>query len=231
LGYSEEQLDEVPDGANLGLGCGNPTALAALQTGEVVVDLGSGGGLDAFISAQRVGPSGRVIGVDMTPDMLARARRNAVEMGVEGYVEFREGLIEQMPIAADTADVIISNCVINLSPDKPAVFREAFRVLKSGGRLAVSDIVLSEALPLPIQQLASAYSACVAGAATEAEYIGAIEAAGFVDVRFTRTPAATLFDIDGADPVVKAAIDALGPEQIESISNRVWSYKVEARKP
>jgi SAM-dependent methyltransferase len=231
IGYSEDTLESVPADANLGLGCGNPTALASLLPGEVVVDLGAGAGLDALVAAKAVGPTGRVIGVDMTPEMLTSARKNAVEMGVHGYVEFREGLIENMPVAAESADVVISNCVINLSPDKPAAFREAFRVLKSGGRLAISDIVLSAPLPEAVLGMAEAYVACVSGAATEEDYLGAIREAGFVDVAFTRTSAAALFLGDFTDPMVKQAVKIVGEAQLKELIDTVWSYKITARKP
>lgn len=231
LGYGADALDAVPDDANLGLGCGNPHAISALGVGEVVIDLGAGAGLDALIAARAVGPTGRVIGVDMTPQMLQSARANAVEMGVHGYVEFREGLIEALPVASGTADVIISNCVINLSPDKATAFGEAFRVLKPGGRLAVSDIVLSAPLPPTVQGLAEAYVACVAGAATEDEYLGAIRDAGFEDVEFTRTPAASLLMGDCTDPLVKSGIESIGAEQLAGLAETVWSYQISARKP
>lgn len=231
LGYGADALDAVPDDANLGLGCGNPHAISALREGEVVIDLGAGAGLDALIAARAVGPTGRVIGVDMTPQMLESARKNAVEMGVHGFVEFREGLIEDLPVAAGTADVIISNCVINLSPDKGAAFAEAFRVLKPGGRLAVSDIVLSAPLPPAVQGLAEAYVACVAGAATEDEYLGAICAAGFEDVTFTRNPAADLLMGDCVDPLVQSGFEAIGAEQMAGLAESVWSYQISARKP
>lgn len=230
IGYSADTLKSVPDDANLGLGCGNPTALAALQLGETIIDLGAGAGLDSLIAAKAVGPEGRVIGVDMTPEMLKSARKHAVDMDVHGYVEFREGLIENMPIAGETADVVISNCVINLSPDKPAVFREAFRVLKPGGRLAVSDMVLSAPLPEEVRGLADAYVACLAGASIEDEYLGMIREAGFVDIKFTRTPAGGLLLGDCADPMIKKAVEAIGNERVEELTDTVWSYKITARK-
>jgi SAM-dependent methyltransferase len=231
IGYSREEIESAPEGANLGLGCGNPTALAALQPGETVLDLGSGAGFDALIAAPRVGPTGRVIGVDMTPEMLERARINAVQAGYAGTVEFREGTIEALPVAAGTVDVIISNCVINLSPDKPAVFREAFRVLKPGGRLAVSDILLSEPLPEDIRELAAGYVACLSGALVESEYLDAMTSAGFEDIRWTRTPASMLFDSSTLDPEALAIAQQVGSDRLRELADTVWSYRLEARKP
>jgi arsenite methyltransferase len=181
IGYSEEELAAVPEGANLGLGCGNPQAIAALKPGEVVVDLGAGAGFDCFLAARAVGPTGAVIGVDMTPEMVTKARENACKAGY-GNVEFRLGEIEHLPVADATADVIISNCVINLSPDKPAVYREAFRVLKPGGRLAVSDVVATAELPAEWQADMQLLSACIAGAATVNEVEAMLKAAGFANV-------------------------------------------------
>ena len=184
LGYSEEELAAAPEGANLGLGCGNPQAIASLEPGEVVVDLGAGAGFDSFLSARAVGPEGAVIGVDMTPEMVAKARENAHKAGYEN-VEFRLGEIEHLPIADATADVIISNCVINLAPDKLAVYREAFRVLKPGGRLAVSDVVATAELPAEWREDMQLLSACIAGAATVDEVESMLRDAGFeeIDIR------------------------------------------------
>ena len=181
MGYSQEDLEVVPEGANLGLGCGAPLAAAQVSPGETVLDLGSGAGFDAFIAARVVGPEGRVIGVDMTPEMIAQARENAAKAAVEN-VEFRQGFIEEMPVEDNTVDVLISNCVINLSPDKPAVFREAFRVLKPGGRVAVSDIVLTEPLPAMVAESMAAYVGCVAGASLLEDYLGFMRDAGFEDI-------------------------------------------------
>ncbi len=231
LGYSEADLGAIPDQANLGLGCGNPVALASLKAGEVVVDLGAGAGIDALVAAPKVGPEGRVIGVDMTPEMLERARANAVKMGVARNVEFREGVIENLPVVSDSADVVISNCVINLSPDKRQAFREAFRVLKPGGRLAVSDIVLTQPLPAELTEMAEAYAACVAGALPADEYISAIEAAGFVDLRISRRPAAELIAGLLEDPTLQAALDRFGEERLREVASSVYSYAIEAKKP
>jgi SAM-dependent methyltransferase len=231
IGYSAKELKMIPDEANLGLGCGNPTAIARLGPGETVLDLGSGAGMDAFAAAAQVGPTGRVIGVDTTPEMLARARRIAVERGLADRVEFREGLIEDLPVTDDSVDVVLSNCVINLSPDKAGVFTEAFRVLKPGGRLAVSDIVLTEPLPAEVAGTVGAWVGCVGGATPAEDYLGAIEEAGFTDVSWTRTPAAYLLAGVVNDPAVAAVAELLGPERVQRIAESVWSYKIQARKP
>ena len=178
IGYSDEDLNAVPEGANLGLGCGNPVALASLKTGEVVLDLGSGAGFDCFLAASKVGAKGKVIGIDMTPEMLDKARENARNGGYKN-VEFRLGEIENLPVADNSVDAIISNCVINLSTDKRRVFEEAFRVLKPGGRLMVSDIVILKELPDFIKDSVDAYVGCVSGAIKKNEYLKAIKASGF----------------------------------------------------
>ena len=182
LGYSTEDLNSVPEGANMGLGCGNPIAQVSLKAGERVVDLGSGGGFDCFLAAGKVGANGKVIGVDMTPEMVSKARHNARKANVTN-VEFRLGEIEHLPVADNSADLIISNCVINLSTDKGQVFKEAFRVLKPGGRIAVSDIVATKPLPLDIQKDLELISACVGGAATVDETRAMLEDAGFKKIR------------------------------------------------
>ena len=181
IGYSPEELHELPEGADLGLGCGNPIALASLRKGEVVLDLGSGAGIDCFLAAKRVGKTGKVIGVDMTHEMLEKARANA-EKGKFANVEFRLGEIENLPVADNNVDVVISNCVINLAPDKKRVFEEAFRVLKPGGRLMVSDIVLLKKLPDSVRRSVAAYTACVSGALLKEDYLRAIRSAGFEQV-------------------------------------------------
>jgi len=181
LGYDAGQLASLPKGADMGLGCGTPLAFAALQEGEVVLDLGSGGGIDAFLAAKQVGAKGRVIGVDMTPEMLAKARDNASRVGASN-VEFKLGEIESLPVGDRSVDVVVSNCVVNLSPDKTAVFREAFRVLRPGGRLAISDIVASAPLPKHITENPAALSGCIAGAPAVDELRRHLEAAGFAGV-------------------------------------------------
>lgn len=182
LGYSAEDLDRVPAGANLGLGCGNPLGFAALRPGETVLDLGSGAGFDAFLAARAVGPSGHVIGVDMTPEMISKARQNQAGAGFEN-VEFRLGEIECLPVADASVDVLLSNCVINLSPDKGRVFREAFRVLRHGGRLAIADIVALAPLPEEFRKDWELYTSCVAGASQVNELRAMLTQAGFVDIR------------------------------------------------
>lgn len=181
LGYSDDDLKAVPEGADLGLGCGNPVALASLNEGELVIDLGSGTGFDCFLASRRVGRAGKVIGIDMTPEMLEKARENQAK-GDYGNVEFRLGEIENLPAADNIADVVISNCVINLSTDKPRVFTEIFRVLKPGGRMMVSDIVLLESLPTVITNSIAAYVGCIAGASLKEQYLKIIKDAGFKQV-------------------------------------------------
>lgn len=231
VGYTEEELKAVPDGANLGLGCGNPVALASLKEGETVLDLGSGAGFDCFLAANKVGEKGRVIGVDMTPEMLEKARENA-RQGDYRNVEFRLGEIENLPVADNSVDVIISNCVINLSPDKRRVFAEAFRVLKPGGRLMISDIVLLKELPDFIKDSIEAYIGCLSGAIMKNEYLGAIKAAGFQKVRIVDE---TSFPIEcmANDSTAKAVIKnlAIPPEELNDLASSVVSVKVYAVKP
>lgn len=217
LGYSAADLSLVPSGADMGLGCGNPQAIAALRSGEVVVDLGAGGGLDCFLAAAEVGSSGRVIGVDMTPDMLSQARANAVKGGYVN-VEFRLGEIEHLPIADASADVVISNCVINLSPDKAQVFRDAFRVLKPNGRLAISDVVATVELPPTMRNDAALIAGCMGNAARIEEIEQLLTEAGFVDIEIRPKDESREFIRDWApgrgveDYVVAATIEALKPE-------------------
>lgn len=186
FGYSPEELASIPAGANMGLSCGNPTATAHLRPGEVVVDLGSGGGLDVFLAARKVGLTGKAIGIDMTPEMIDRAQANAKRQGLPN-VEFRLATIDDLPLPEKSADVVISNCVINLAPDKPAVFREVYRVLKPGGRVAVSDIALKKPLPPEVATDLMAYVGCIAGAVPITEYVAGLTAAGFDTVQVVDT--------------------------------------------
>jgi SAM-dependent methyltransferase len=231
IGYTEEELKAVPEGANLGLGCGNPVALASLKEGETVLDLGAGAGFDCFLAASRVGGSGRVIGVDMTPEMVEKARGNAVN-GNYTNVEFRLGEIENLPAADHSVDAVISNCVINLSPEKKRVFAEAFRVLKPGGRLMVSDIVLLKELPDVVKNSIEAYIGCLSGAALKDEYIRTIKAAGFEDVRIIdQTSFPMEFIVN--DPTVKEFIknSKMPPEKVREVASSIMSIKVYGIKP
>ncbi len=184
LGYSLKDLESVPDGANMGLGCGNPVALASLKHGETVVDLGNGGGFDCFLAAKEVGETGKIIGVDMTPDMISKARANAEKVAMDN-VEFRLGEIEHLPVADNSADIVMSNCVINLSPDKLSVFQDAYRILKPGGRLAISDVLATAPLPEEIQKDLALVAACVGGAATIADTEQMLREAGFQNIKIT----------------------------------------------
>jgi len=230
IGYSEEELRSVPEGANLGLGCGNPVALASLEKGETVLDLGSGTGLDCFLAAKKVGEKGRVIGVDMTPEMIDKARENARKGNYEN-VEFRLGEIENLPVADNTADIVISNCVINLSPDKRRVFKEAFRVLKPSGRVMISDIVLLKKLPEAIKKSVKAYIGCLSGAIMKDKYVELIKEVGFQEVKIIEE---THFPIEcmGSDFTAKAVMDSNIPvEKVKEIAKSVASVKVYGAKP
>jgi arsenite methyltransferase len=214
IGYSQEELAAIPEGANLGLGCGNPQAIAALRPGETVVDLGCGGGFDCFLAALRVGKKGRAIGVDMTPEMIHKARENAAKGNIRN-VNFRLGEIEHLPVADGIADVILSNCVINLSPDKPQVYAEAARVLKPGGRLAISDVVAIAPIPARVKKKLEAHSACIAGSATVPELKRMLKQAGFSKIRIDVNEQSKEFIKDwfpgsGAEKYVRsAAIEAV----------------------
>jgi arsenite methyltransferase len=244
--YSAAELDGLPDSVtDASLGCGNPLAIAELQAGEVVLDLGSGGGIDCFLAARQVGPEGRVIGLDMTPDMIMLARRNAKKMGATN-VDFRWGEMEEIPLQDHSVDVVISNCVVNLSPDKDAVFREVFRVLRPGGRMNLSDILVDGDLPRPIRDSLDAWASCVAGALDEAEYLSKIRAAGFEDVEVLSRSYMGISDayegenlqvlvagpdgeiVEGAEAQALLAEAGLSPHDL---ARKVASVKVRARKP
>jgi len=231
IGYSEEELRSVPEGSNLGLGCGNPVALASLKAGEMVLDLGSGAGFDCFLAASQVGDKGRVIGVDMTPEMLEKARENAKKINSTN-VEFRLGEIEHLPLADNSVDVVISNCVINLSPEKRRVFDEAYRVLKPGGRLMVSDIVLLRELPEALKNSIEAYVGCLSGAVLRNEYLGTIKAAGFKDVEVI-DEASFPMELLANDPTAKQLIENLkvSVQKVEKFASSIMSIKVYGIKP
>ena len=230
-GYTDEGLQSVPEGANLGLGCGNPVALASLKEAEIVLDLGSGAGFDCFLAANKVGRNGRVIGVDMTPEMVEKARESAQKGNYEN-VEFRLGEIENLLVADNYVDKIISNCVVNLSPDKGRVFEEAFRVLKAGGRLMVSDIVLVNELPDLIKNSVTAYIGCLSGAITRDEYIEAVKNAGFQEVSIIEE---TSFPLDcmASDPMAQRLASGLGVsgEELRKIGSSVRSMTLYGVKP
>lgn len=237
IGYTNEDLSKAPDGANLNLGCGNPLALAQIKPGMTVMDLGSGAGLDCFIASSKVGSDGKVIGIDMTPDMLDKARTNA-KKGNYSNVEFRLGQIENIPSGDATVDLIISNCVINLSVDKPQVFREAYRVLKPGGKIMVSDMVLIGSLPEEIIKSVDAYASCISGALLKDAFIDAVKSAGFTDVVIESE---AQYDFSsgsssgcGCDsPISQSASKDLDMSvaQLMELSKNVWSIKVSAAKP
>ena len=231
IGYKEEELASVPAGANLGLGCGNPTALASLKEGETVLDLGSGAGFDCFLAANAVGAAGHVIGVDMTPEMIEKARANARKGGYSN-VDFRLGELEHLPVADNAVDVVISNCVINLTPDKAAVFREAFRVLRPSGCFAVSDIVLLRELPPAVRDSAAAYVSCLSGAIMKDAYLEAIRAAGFENVRIVEESSFPL-DCMANDPTAQAIGNTINltPDELRDLADSVVSIKVAGKKP
>ncbi|MDD5087692.1 MAG: arsenite methyltransferase [bacterium] len=218
IGYSPEDISKIPTESNLGLGCGNPLEYANVKTGETVLDLGSGAGLDCFLAAHEVGKSGRVIGVDMTAEMIEKARANA-KAGAFANVEFRLGEIEHLPVADTSVDVVISNCVVNLSPDKPQVFREAFRALKPGGRLAVSDLVLTRPISAAMRESVEAYVGCVAGALQKDNYLKAIRDAGFSSVEIAN------------ESRYEIGLDSLGDALQKEACESVLSIKVRAVKP
>lgn len=230
IGYSDEELGAVPEGANLGLGCGNPTALASLKEGEAVLDLGSGAGFDCFLAVDKVGKTGRVIGVDMTAQMIEKARENARKGGYQN-VEFRLGEIENLPVADNSIDAIISNCVINLSPNKKRVFEEAFRVLKPGGRIMISDIVLLKELPKAILNSIEAYVGCISGAMLKEEYLKTIKSAGLKDVAIIDE---SVFPVDyiTSDPQTQKIIEglAISAEEVKEFGSSIISLKVSAIK-
>lgn len=231
VGYSEEELKAVPEGSNLGLGCGNPVALASLKEGETVLDLGSGAGFDCFLAAKKVGETGTIIGVDMTSEMLEKARENSQKGDYEN-VEFRLGEIEHLPAADNSIDAVISNCVINLSVDKKQVFKEAFRVLKPGGRLMVSDLVLYKKLPEFVKNSKKAYAGCVAGALLKDDYIEAVKAAGFTNVKILdeKTYAADIAITEEGVQEAARAMDCTC-EEIKDLQNSIASVSVYGIKP
>ena len=235
IGYTQAEIESVPEGSNLGLGCGNPVAIASIKAGETVLDLGSGAGFDCFLAAQRVGKNGKVIGVDMTKEMIKQARANAEKSNYKN-VEFRQGEIEALPVDDGLVDLVISNCVINLSPDKKRVFKEAFRTLKPGGRIMISDLVLLKKLPHFIRSSIEAHAECFVALILKDQYLGAIEAAGFQDIRVVDETRYPIQLLDLEDPTARSIIKELklSKEQAKEIANKfidAVSIKVNAYKP
>jgi arsenite methyltransferase len=231
IGYSQQELAAAPDGANMGLSCGNPTAIASLKPGETVLDLGSGGGFDCFVAGPKVGPTGRIIGVDMTPDMVTKARRNTASYTTQtglSNVEFRLGEIENLPVADASVDVVISNCVLNLSPDKPRVWHEIARVLKPGGRVAVSDLALLRPLPDSVKADVEALVGCISGAALVEENRAMALAAGLTDITLTPKPSYIDAMTDWQDPLYRKIVESLPPGT--KPSDYITSLDISARK-
>ncbi len=229
VGYSKHELESIPEDANMGLGCGNPVALLSLKEGEVVVDLGAGGGIDAFLASKKVGKKGKVIGIDMTEDMVKKAKDNA-EKGGFSNVEFKLGDIEAIPLEDGIADCIISNCVINLAEDKQKVFNESYRILNKGGRLMVSDMVLVADLPENVKKSAQMYSGCIAGALKKEDYIDKISKAGFNQIEIIKEDAVQISDYIGSDKVISELAKDMSEEEIKNIDKAVVSIKISARK-
>ena len=229
IGYTKKELELLPEGADLGLGCGNPTALASLKEGETVVDLGSGAGIDVFLAAKRVGESGKVIGIDMTEEMLEKAKSNARKSGFNN-VEFKLGDIEEIPLEDNVADCIISNCVINLAQDKQKVFNEAFRILKPGGRLMVSDMVILKELPNNIKESAEMYAGCIAGALMKDDYLSKIQKAGFKNVTIIKEDPVRITNYIGSDKVISEIASKMSKEEIKGIDEAIVSVKIAASK-
>jgi arsenite methyltransferase len=226
-GYTDKEFSPAPSEADMGLGCGNPTAIASLRPGETVLDLGSGAGFDCFLASRQVGETGRVIGIDMTPEMISKARSIAQRTGIQN-VEFRLGEIETLPLAGESVDVVISNCVLNLVPDKLRAFQEAFRVLKAGGRLTISDIALRRELPENIKKSVNAHVACIAGALPVDRYEPLLEIVGFKDVRVTVKATSSCISADTADPIGQAIIREYGDEI--QLDDFIASIYIEGRR-
>jgi len=229
IGYSKEELESIPKEADMGLGCGNPVALASLKEGEVVVDLGSGGGLDAFLAAKKVGEKGKVYGIDMTEEMVEKARINA-QKGNFNNLEFKLGDIEKIPLEDSVADCVISNCVINLSENKQNVFNEAYRILKHGGRLMISDMVLLSDLPKEMMKSAELYAGCISGALKKDDYLGKIRKAGFESIEVLKEDSVQLLEYIGSDKILNDIIKNMTQEEINKINNTVVSLKISAKK-